>query len=123
MTAHPHPAAFAVLPPLTRIAFDARLSQLTCKGYSECEFEAYTACGSVLCFSGFFDCELWDHLNNGPTSERDDHVWYVCKLVGAWAEDGDTGALFAGNRDEIAAMVGADEVARWEKRMADGMNE
>ena len=91
-----------MLDSLTQHAFDARLAQLTGKGFVEYEFDAWTA---------FFEVEHGT-LNGDEFMRWHDPVESVV-LKGAWMEDAD-GKLFCGNRDEVMAIVGRNEVARWE---------
>ncbi len=86
---------------LTPHAFDARLAQLTGKGFAEYEFDEWTA---------FFEVERrWCDPEWMTWKEPIERV----TMVGAWREDED-GNLFAGNREEILAVVGPREVRRWE---------
>lgn len=87
---------------LTPHAFDARLAQLTRKGFTEHEIDEWTA---------FFDAET-DSYGGIDEQHR------VCPairgtLMGAWREDAD-GNLFCGDRAEVEAIIGAKEAARWE---------
>ena len=87
-------------PNLTPRAFDAIVSQMAGRGHYEAEFDGWTA---------FFDLDTDSY---GGMNER--HEVCPCttaSLVGAWREDGN---LFAGNRAEVAALVGEAEVRRWE---------
>ncbi len=95
-----------MLDALTPHAFDARLAQLTGKGFTEYDFDEWTA---------FFEVEF----------EQGDGEWLRLRypvlsvtLKGAWRED-DDGTLFCGNRDEIAALIGQAEVDRWEQHIWD----
>ncbi len=87
---------------LTPHAFDARLAQLTGKGFAEYEFDEWTA---------FFEVD--EDPYGGMDEQHRVCACVRCKLVGAWREDED-GNLFAGNREEILAVVGPREVRRWE---------
>ena len=87
-------------PILTPRAFDAIVSQMAGRGHYEAEFDGWTA---------FLDLDTDSY---GGMNER--HEVCPCTtatLVGAWREDGN---LFAGNRAEVAALVGETEVKRWE---------
>ena len=87
-------------PILTPRAFDAIVSQMAGKGHFEAEIDGWTA---------FFDLDVDSY---GGTNERHEVcACTVAALVGAWREDGN---LFAGNRAEVAALVGDTEVKRWE---------
>lgn len=90
-----------MLDSLTPHSFDARLAQLTGKGFVEYDFDAWTA---------FFDVQHEQPL--GDKMRWRDPVESV-RFMGAWMEDAD-GKLFAGNRDEVLAIVGEKEVDRWE---------
>ena len=87
-------------PNLTPRAFDAIVSQMAGRGHYEAEFDGWTA---------FLDL---DTDSCGGTNEHHEVcACTVATLVGAWREDGN---LFAGNRDEVAALIGETEVKRWE---------
>ena len=89
-------------PNLTPRAFDAIVSQMAGRGHYEAEFDGWTA---------FLDLDTDSY---GGMNER--HEVCPCttaSLVGAWRE-GEDGNLFAGNRAEVAALVGEAEVLRWE---------
>jgi hypothetical protein len=107
-----------MLDALTPHAFDARLAQLTGKGFAEYEFDFSEVRGSGV-WTAFFevereqDCGEWLRLN---------HAVLSVTLMGAWREDED-GNVFCGNRDEITAIVGAKEVARWEAHITDRESE
>jgi len=95
-------------------AFDAIVGQLTCKGFHETEIEA-DLLGETVLWTAFFETETDPY--GGIASDG------VCAcvnytLAGAWAEDGD-GHLYAGSRDEVAALVGDAEVRRWERLAED----
>jgi hypothetical protein len=89
-----------MLDTITPHAFDSRLAQLTGKGFVEYEFDAWTA---------FFDVQH-EQLISDEWMRWHDPVESV-RFMGAWR---DYDGLFCGNAAEVAAIVGAKEVARWE---------
>jgi len=91
-------------PNLTPRAFDAIVSQMTGKGHYEAEFDGWTA---------FFELDTDTDSYGGMNARHEVCPCTTASLVGAWREDQD-GNLFAGNRDEVAALVGEAEVLRWE---------
>ncbi len=103
-----------MLDTITQHAFDARLAQLTGKGFVEYDFDAIDGTRGAG-WTAFFEVE----------GEQSDGEWLRLnypvqgvRLMGAWREDAD-GNLFCGNRDEVAAIVGEAEVARWEAYVFD----
>lgn len=107
MNAHAFPDA------LTARAFDARVAALTCKGFHETDGEADLH-GETLYWTVFMETECYQRVDNehhylsnaGPLTAT---------LAGAWAEDSD-GNLYAGNRDEIIALIGEAAVTAWETK-------
>ncbi len=99
---------------MTHHAFDARLAQLTGKGFAEYDFDAIDGTRGAG-WTAFFEVEgdqgdgEWLRLSYPVRSVR---------LMGAWMEDED-GNLFCGDRAEVAAIVGEAEVARWEAHVFD----
>jgi hypothetical protein len=63
--------------------------------------------------------------NGSNISDGFSACWITeCDLIGAWAECAETGdVVFAGNRDEVAALVGEAEVRCWEDMQMDKENE
>lgn len=114
-----------MLDTLTPHAFDARLSGLL-RGHamivsptgrvpaSEYEFETLVD-GETLAWTAYFEVEF---EQDGDEWMRWSHAVLSVTLKGAWCEDA-SGNLFCGNRDEVLAIVGADEVARWEAYVTD----
>jgi hypothetical protein len=86
--------------PLSPHAFDARVAQLTSKGFAEYDLDGWTA---------FFETDVDPY---GGIDERHEVCACTrCTLAGAWRDDI---GLYAGNRKEIAAMIGEASVKRWE---------
>lgn len=106
MQHHPH---------ITRIAVDAIIAQVSAK--SDCDGRFYGNVGGAECeFTAMF-CTDW----TGPYSEDSREGTYYeadCKLLGAYADHPETGAMIAGNRAEIAALVGEMAVEGWEEDQA-----
>lgn len=101
---------------LSHIAFDARVAQMTGKADRELECYAAIGGGDELEWTAFFAEEV-DPIY-GFNSRHEVCAATRCKLVGAWAEEDDgsaQGPLYAGNRDEIVAMIGESAVSAWEK--------
>lgn len=102
-------------PTLTRIAFDARLLDIS--RASDCEADVWSeVAGQAQEFTAFFAEDV-----TGPYSDpgpRGAYYDYACKLLGAWCEF-DSGKLFAGNRAEVAALIGEDECQRWERQQSE----
>ena len=90
-------------PNLTPRAFDAIVSQMAGRGHYEAEFDGWTAFFETECY------QRWDNENHYLRNAEP----LTATLVGTWREDED-GNLFAGNRAEVAALVGEAEVLRWE---------
>ena len=98
---------------LTPRAADAILAQLTRKGFHEWDFAAPVD-GVTLAFNAFFEAEEDEY---GGINNRHEVCAYThFTAMGAWAELAD-GSLWAGNRDELAALIGEATVERWEARM------
>lgn len=106
MQHHPH---------ITRIAVDAILAQISAK--SDCEGRFYGDVDGTECeFTAMFSTD-W----TGPYSEfgrRGSYYEATCKLLGAFADHPETEAMIAGNRAEIAALVGEKAVEGWEDDQA-----
>lgn len=105
--------------PLTPRAFDAIVAQLAAKADHET-----TCCadvnGAELEWTTFFATQDdhdygWNYRHEVCTATR-------CKLIGAWAQD-DDGNLYAGDRDELAAMLGEKVITAWEDRAEGECNE
>jgi hypothetical protein len=96
---------------VTPHAFEAIVAQMARQGYHEA-----TPCaeidGEELEWTAFFATEI--DPDGGINSYHECCAYTRCKLVGAWAENRDTGKLYAGNRDEIAAVLGEAAVTAWE---------
>lgn len=95
---------------LTPRAFDARVAQLARKGFTERTSYAELN-GAELEWAAFFDAVE-------DPSGGINHRHEVCScmrhtLAGAWTND-DDGRLYAGNRDEMIALIGQAQVERWE---------
>jgi hypothetical protein len=85
---------------------------MTRQGYRETECEAVID-GEELEWTAFFAEEI--DPDGGINSAHECCAYTRCKLRGAWAENGETGQLYAGNRDEIAATLGEKTVDAWER--------
>jgi hypothetical protein len=96
---------------LTPHSFKARLDQITGKGHQEYEFEH-----DGLLWWAFFEV-THEQLVSDEFMRWHDPVEAV-RLVGAWAESEDGGA-FCGNRFEVQAIVGQQEIERWEQHVFD----
>lgn len=97
---------------LTPRAFDAILSQLTGKGYTEAEFDGEVRGAG---WTALFETETDPY--GGINGSHEVCSCISARLVGAWRED-ENGNLFAGDRDEVLAVVGDAEVKRWEALVA-----
>lgn len=104
MTAHSQNFA------LTPRAFDAIIAQIARKADDE-----RTACATVggreRDFTVFYVRE--DRPGAGITSSHECCDMTVLTPIGAWFEDGDTGALWAGDAGELAALIGDAQVEAW----------
>jgi hypothetical protein len=104
--------------PITPRAFDAIVSQLAQTGANE-----WTMCadinGTERDWVAFFDTE--EDPYGGIDNRHQVCSTIRAKLIGAWCED-DDGNLYAGNRAELAEMIGQDEVDRWEREAEEGLN-
>ncbi len=63
---------------------------------------------------------------HGSQGYHDRDIGWIteCDLIGAWAECAETGdVVFAGNRDEVAALVGEARVRCWEDMQTETENE
>jgi hypothetical protein len=105
---------------VTPHAFAAIVAQMTRQGYREV-FPCAVIDGDEMEWTAFFATEI--DPDGGINSAHECCAYTRCKLIGAWAENGDTGQLYAGNRDDIAATLGEKTVDAWERYAEEGANE
>jgi len=105
--------------PTTRAA-EAIIAQITGRG--DCEGTFYAEVDGKECeFTAWFttewereDCysdthgRSWGHYDNA-----------TCTLIGAWTFDDEDAVMFAGNRSELAALIGEAKVSKWEANQAE----
>lgn len=97
-------------PSLTRIAADAIIAQMVSR--ADGEYTRYAKLNGV-------EHEFTVHFKTDWHRDRGDigvmSNWAECEIVGAWAEDPETGAVaWAGNRREMEALLGDKMVGEWE---------
>ena len=99
MQTHPTPRAASAI-----------IAQMTCK--ADGEYTRYAEINGVEHeFTLFFTTE-W-HRDRGDIGVMSD--WAECEIVGAWAEDLETGDVaWAGNRRELDALLGDKLTGEWE---------
>lgn len=96
---------------LTPHAFDAIIAQIARK--SDHETTAYADVDGVEReFTAFYSRELLPLAGMDSCMECCDVTVYT--LVGAWIEDGDTRAVWAGDRAEMVALLGEKQVDQME---------
>lgn len=100
---------------ITPRAFDAIVGQFTCKADRELECYA-TLNGEQIIWTAFFQEEEDPHY--GFNSRHEVCPAIRCTLVGAY----DSECMWAGNRDEITAMIGDAAVAAWEAQAEERAN-
>ncbi len=96
------------------------MAQITKRGDCDGTFCA-TVDGVEHEFEAWFDREI-----TGPYSDFGRSGSYVeasCTVVGAWSYDEAGEVLFAGNRAELAALIGEAEVRRWEDEKSEAETE
>ena len=108
--------------PPTPIAAQAIIAQIEGRGDCDYEFEAMIN-GVAHVFTAWFVTD-WErdsydgeylYLSRGAAT---------CALVGAYASDPDDEyTAFAGNRAELAALIGEAEVCRWEMEQSERRTE
>jgi hypothetical protein len=90
---------------LTHRAFDAIIAQIARKATDECTAYAEID-GQEREISAFYTREIdWF---GGINSAHECCEVTNYRLIGAWYEDPDTGAVWAGDRAELAALIGED---------------
>ena len=105
--------------PPTPIAAQAIIAQIETRGECDGEYCADLN-GQEYTFTAWFDTE-WQRV--GEYRQRD-YDEATCTLVGAYSYDPDFGHVaFAGNRAEIAALIGEAEVCRWEMEQSERRTE
>ena len=100
---------------ITPRAFDAIVGQLCRKGHRELTCYA-TIDGQQIEWTAFFEEEEDPYLGLNEYHERCPYT--RCSLVGAY----DSECLWAGNRDEITAIIGDAAVAAWETQAEERAN-
>jgi hypothetical protein len=106
--------------PQTNRTASAIIAQITTQGDIERTIEHKDE-GGLWTFTAFFTTDRDPFA--GMNSRHECCPYTICRLVGAWGEHNDTGTLWAGNREELAARIGWTEVARWEAYAEQGENE
>jgi hypothetical protein len=100
--------------PITARAVEAIIGQLCRKGHRELECAAMIE-GEEVIWTAFFEEEEDAYYG----VNEDNRAATRCRLVGAY----DSECQWAGNRDEIAAMLGDATVTRWENQAEEEANE
>ena len=97
-------------------AASAVIAQMTCAAHGE-DTRYAEINGAEHEFSVHFTTE-WhreSRYSDTHSSGSGSDTYAQCEIVGAWAEDPETGDVaFAGNRDELAALIGEKLAAKWE---------
>ena len=100
---------------LTRIAADAIIAQVSAK--ADCDGTHYAMIdGSEVEFTAWFRSGV-----TGPYQDETGPRYYEtdCTLIGAYGEHPETDAMIAGNRAEMVALIGEEEVTAWEDYRAE----
>lgn len=100
---------------ITPRAFDAIVSQFTCKADRELECYA-TINGEQIIWTAFFEDD--EDPQYGFNSRHEVCPAIRCTLVGAY----DSECMWAGNRDELIKKIGDAAVAAWEAQAEEEAN-
>lgn len=104
-------------PHISPRAADAIIGQLTYRGHDTAT--RYAAIDGQ-------ECEFTVHFETHWRRDRDDYgvlsSYAACEVIGAWAADPETdAAIWAGNRVELDALIGADRVSAWEDEISENV--
>lgn len=98
----------------TPIAAEAIIAQILGRGDCDGTFCAFVD-GVEHEFEAWFSVE-WERVGEYRQPDYDEAT---CTLVGAYAYDENGDVLFAGNRAELAALIGEAAVDRWEAEQSE----
>lgn len=109
-----------ITPTLTPRAAEAIIAWITRRGDTDGTFYA-SINGVEHEFEARFDVE-WEReprFSDTHSSGYGHDDLATCSLIGAWAFDEDGNTAFAGNRAEVAALLGEPTVCQWEETQAE----